>query len=152
MGVDICVHILKRNSNINKWEEIAIYRKEKNSFNQIPPFDFRDYELFDILLRGEGEEHYQAYDIDKNILPEYLKDEIDNADYCYGFKEINFAELKLYLEKYPKIIDWNNDITKVWKDNPVKFFVEKIEQYIIFSDENYDFTPLSDYKILYWFG
>ena len=151
MGVDICVHILKRNSNINKWEEIAIYRKEKNDFNQIPPFDFRDYELFD-TLREEGEEHYKAYGIDKNILPEHLKNEIDNADYCCGFREINFAELKLYLEKYPKVIDWNNDITKVWKDNPVKFFAEKIEQYIIFSDENYDFTPLSDYKILYWFG
>lgn len=139
MGEDIHVHILKRKRNTNKWKEVILYGKnEKESTNVINLYPFRNYELFE-TLKGNMDNSYKAYPIEEHNLPESLKEEYkEDCKYCYGFKEINFAELKLYVIKHPV-------------EEQIKYFYERIKWYLDFADENFDFTPLSDYKILYWF-
>lgn len=156
MGRDIHVKIIKRDHTTDKWKQIKLYKKEKRKFKVIDVYPFRNYELFDIISEKE-DERYKAYPITLINLPDNLKKEITeykNISGYYGFREITLADLKLYLYQVPKIRDWDyeeND-PNAWKDNPVKFFIEKIEQYIEFFDPWWEIdTSLSDIKILYWF-
>lgn len=152
MGADIHVYILKRNRETNAWKHIKLYTKEKGKFKLVDVYPYRNYELFDIL-NGKEDEKYSAQPISKVGLPPHLKKEIEEFEYGYGFKEINLADLKLYLRQVPKIRDWDYEDTdpNAWKDNPVKFFIERIEQYIDFADYYWDIIPASDIKIIYWF-
>ena len=156
MGRDIHVKIIKRDHTTDKWKQIKFYKKEKRKFKVIDVYPFRNYELFDIISEKEDEK-YKAYPITLINLPDNLKKEITeykNISGYYGFKEITLADLKLYLHQVPKVRDWDyeeND-PNAWKDNPIKFFIEKIEQYIDFFDPWWEIdTSPSDIKILYWF-
>ena len=155
---DIHVKIVKKDRETNTWKRIKLYYKEKRKFKVIDIYPFRNYELFDILNeKDESDEHFFASSIVTDDLPIALKNEIETAKKSfgfYGFREINLADLKLYLHKVPKIRDYDyeeND-PKAWKDNPVKYFIEKIEQYIDFADPYWDFYCIdSDIRIIYWF-
>lgn len=156
MGRDIHVRIIKRDPITDKWKQIKIYKKEKRKFKVIDVYPFRSYELFDIINEKEDEK-YNAYPITLTNLPDNLKKEITeykNTCGYYGFREITLADLKLYLYRVPKVRNWDyeeND-PNAWKDNPVKFFIEAIEQYIEFFDPWLDMdTSPSNIKILYWF-
>ena len=153
MGIDIHVYILKRNRETNTWEHIKLYHKEKNKFKLIDVYPFRNYELFSILNKKGEDNIYHAQPIEINTLPPHLKKEIKDFECGYGFREINLADLKLYLRKVLKIRDWDYEDTdpNAWKDNPVKSFIERIEQYIDFADYYWDIIPDSDIKIIYWF-
>ena len=119
-------------------------------------YPFRNSELFDILNENEDDD-YIASSLSLTNLPKDLKEEIEkyqNTIGCFNFKEVNLADLKLYLYKTPKIRDWDyeDNHPKAWKDNPVKYFIERIEQYIDFADSWWDWgSPYSSVKILYWF-
>ena len=156
MGRDIHVKIIKRDHTTDEWKQIKLYKKEKRKFKVIDVYPFRNYELFDIISEKE-DERYKAYPITLINLPDNLKKEITeykNISGYYGFKEITLADLKLYLHQVPKIRNWDyeeND-PNAWKDNPIKFFIEKIEQYVEFFDPWWEVdTSPSDIKILYWF-
>lgn len=154
MGADIHVKILKRDNNA--WKQVTLYRKEKEEFKLVDVYPFRNYELFDIL-NGEEDNNYIAYPIREDSLPVAFKKEIEgykNTVGYYGFKEINLADLKLYLYKIPKVrdYDYEENSPNAWKDNPVKYFIEKIEQYINFASQYGEFiSPPSDIRIIYWF-
>lgn len=154
MGADIHVKILERDNNT--WKQVILYHKEKEKFKVIDVYPFRNYELFDIL-NGKEDDNYIAYPIKEDSLPIALKKEIEgykNIIGYYGFKEINFADLKLYLYRFPKVrdYDYEENSPNAWKDNPVKYFIEKIEQYINFASPYGDFvSPPSDIRIIYWF-
>ena len=156
MGRDIHVRIVKRNRETDTWKQIRLYRKEKKKFKAIDIYPFRDCVLFDILNEKEDNK-YNAYPISLIHLPENLQQEITeckNSLGYYGFKETTLADLKLYFQKVPKVRDWDyeDDDPNAWKDNPIKSFIERIEQYIDFFDPFWDFhTSPADYKILYWF-
>lgn len=158
MGRDIHVRIVKKDRETNTWKHIKLYYKEKRKFRIVNMYPFRNYELFDILNeKDENDEHFFAPSIVTDDLPIALKNEIETAKKSfgfYGFREINLADLKLYLHKVPKIRDYDyeeND-PKAWKDNPVKYFIEKIEQYIDFADPYWDLYCIdSDIRIIYWF-
>ena len=49
--------------------------------------------------------------------------------------------------------DYDDEDPSALKDNPVKSFIERIEQYIDFADPFWDLNEIStsDIKILYWF-
>lgn len=157
MGVDIHVRIIIKNRDKNIWEEAKLYYKKDNDFKAVDICPYRNYELFDILNHKENDDFLNTQPIFDADLPETLKGEIveyRNSLGYYGFREINLADLKLYLYCKPKIRDWDyeeND-PKAMKDNPVKYFIEQIEQYISFASFMYDFTPPSDIKIIYWFN
>ena len=158
MGRDIHVRIVKKDRETNTWKHVKLYHKEKRKFKVIDVYPFRNYELFDILdEKDENDEHFFAPPIVTDNLPIALKNEIETAKQSfgfYGFREINLADLKLYLNKVPKIrdYDYEDDDPKAWKDNPVKYFIEKIEQYIEFAVPYWDFYSIdSDIHIIYWF-
>ena len=156
MGIDIHVRIIIKNRNKNIWEEVKLYYKENNDFKAVKVYPYRDYELFDILNHKTNDYFLKTQPILDVDLPETLKKEIEecrNSLGYYGFREINLADLKLYLHHKPKIRDWDyeEDEPNAMTDNPVKYFIEQIEQYISFASFIYDFAPPSDVKIIYWF-
>ena len=158
MGRDIHVRIVKKDRETNTWKHIKLYYKENRKFRVIDVYPFRNYELFDILNeKEENDELFFAPPIITDDLPIALKNEIKAAKEdlgSYGFREINLADLKLYLHKVPKIrdYDYKDDDPKAWKDNPVKYFIEKIEQYIEFAVPYWDSCCVdSDVRIIYWF-
>lgn len=157
MGRDIHVRIVKKDRETGKWNQIKIYRKEKKrKFKIVDVYPFRNYELFEILNEKE-DENYHADVICMSDLPIALKQEIEkfkNIDGYYDFKEINLADLKLYLHHNPKVRDYDYEAEdpKAFKDNPVKYFIERIEQYLDFADPYWDVCrPPSDVRIIYWF-
>lgn len=156
MGRDVHIRIIKRDRDTDKWKQIKLYYKEKGKIKLVDVYPFRNYELFDII-NGSEDKKYNAYPISLINLPDNLQKEIErcqNIPGYYNFREISLADLKLYLYRSPKVRDWDyeDDDPKAWKDNPVKYFTERIEQYIDFADPYWDFeTSLSNIKILYWF-
>lgn len=157
MGRDIHVRIIKKDRKTNTWKHIKLYYKEDHKFKIVDVYPFRSYELFDILSGAEDDEYFAASPIIIDDIPIILKNEIETTKKSigfYGFKEINLADLKLYLYKVPKVRDYEyeEDDPKTWKDNPVKYFIERIEQYIGFADPDWDFYCIdSDIRIIYWF-
>ena len=157
MGTDIHVKIVKRNRETDLWEQIKLYHKKNDEIKLIDIYPFRNSELFDILNENE-DDNYTAYPLSLINLPKDLQEEIEekqNIIGYFGFREINLADLKLYLYKTPKVRNWDyedDNHPKAWKDNPVKYFMERIEQYIDLADSDWSwFAPCSDIKILYWF-
>ena len=150
MGRDIHVRIVRKDYNENTWKEVVLYHKGYEKMEPVDIYPFRNYELFDIL---SGNEHdgYKAMPIIIDDLPDSIKQEIKEyqQDYAFGFREITLADLQLYLYKVPKIKDDEEDILK---DNPVKFFIERITQYLDFVEPWWDECLLSsNIRILYWF-
>ena len=156
MGTDINVRIVKKNRKTNLWEQIKLYRKEESEYKIVNPYPYRNSELFDILSENE-EDSFRCNHILINNLPTSLQEEITkctNTVGYYGFYELTLADLKLYLYDTPKVrdYDYGDDSPKAWEDNPVKYFIECIENYIKFADPYYEFDCLdSDIRILYWF-
>lgn len=150
MGTDIHVYIFKKNRKTNTWKQVKLYKKDKNRFNIINPYPFRSHEIFEILK----EIHCP---ITLKELPGDFQAKIkecQNTVEYYGFSEINLADLKLYLNKHPKVRDWDyeEDDPKAMKTNPIKFFIKRIERYIDFYDDFWDCSnTYSDIKIIYWF-
>lgn len=154
MGKDIHVRIIKKDRETGKWNQIKLYHKENKKFKMVDIYPFRNYELFDILNETEDEKYY-ANNICTSDLPIALKQEIEKLKKTvgyYGFKEVNLADLKLYLYHNPKVKDYDTEDPKSFKDNPVKNFIERIEQYLDFSDPYWDIdNSFSDIRIIYWF-
>lgn len=157
MSKDIHVRIIKKDREKGIWEQVKLYRKCHNEFKVVDIYPYRNYILFDILSENE-DDGYIAYPIAEADLPIDLKNEINSYKEkmtgFYNFKENTLADLKLYLKNVPKIrdYDYEDDDPKAWRDNPVKYFIEIIEQYIDFVDPNWEFTTSnSDIRILYWF-
>ena len=138
MGKDIHVKILIKNKN--KWEEVLLYNKIKDKFEEIEVYPYRNYTLFDILNEETDENYNIARPIVLEKLPEKVKKDIKRQESYggYGFKEVNLADLKLYFKE-------NNDNL-----NPIKYFIERIDQYIDFAVDSWNLCD-SDVKILYWF-
>lgn len=160
MGTDIHVRIIKRDHDTDTWKQIKLYRKEKRKFKIVDIYSYREEDLFDILSEKTNDYRtypYRAYPISLTHLPIGLKQEIEKKQKIsgyYDFKEINLADLKIYLMHTPKIRDWNyedND-PKAWIDNPVKYFIERIELYLDLAEPDWNIdSPPSDIRILYWF-
>lgn len=154
MGRDIHVRVAILNKETNIYEEIKLYRKEKDQFRPVAVYDGRSYELFGIL-DGEDDDFPYGY-IRTNYLSEELKEEIEkykNTEGYYDFFEVNLADAKIYLKENPKVRDYEHDGEwEAWKDNPVKHFIEAVCHYINIHDGELTWwCKDSDVKILYWF-
>ena len=138
MGRDIHVKILIKNKD--EWEEVLLYNKIRDKFEEIEVYPYRNYALFDILNEKTDENYNIARPIVLEKLPEKVKKDINiwQESGGYGFKEVNLADLKLYFKE-------NNDNL-----NPIKYFIERIDQYIDFAIDPWNLHD-SDVKILYWF-
>lgn len=154
MGVDIHTYIFKRNRKNNIWEQVKLFTKEEEKYKEVTVYPYRSYELFDILSERE-DDAFTAFAVDTNVLPVDFQEKIKNdTEFCYDFREVNLADLKLYLIKHPKVRDYDYEETSpnALKENPVTGFVERIEWYLDLADPTWDFcSPPSDIKIVYWF-
>lgn len=159
MGVDIHIFLCKLNYNKNKYEYIQLYKKnEKEEFEKVYPFEGRNSELFDIL-NSKDDNSFPSSCINEASLPIEIKEILDKdrKDYCYGFKEVNLADLKLYFNSHPTIpnydADWPEDEPECpRKDSPLLWFIQGIETYIGFYDWTYGwYSHASDVRIIYWF-
>jgi hypothetical protein len=155
MGIDIHVRIIKKNRDTNTWEHVKLYRKESEKFEVVNVYPYRNYDLFDILNEN-AEDGYKSQSIITIDLPPHLKQEIEKNRQEYGyysFKEVNLADLKLYLNRVPKVrnYDYDEDNPKAMQTNPVEYFIDRIEHYLDFADPYWDLYPASDIRILYWF-
>lgn len=159
MGKDIHVQVFKKNRSSNTWEQIILYQKEKEKYNKINIYPYRNYELFGILNEEGEDDDFPCYSICTADLPEYFQNEINKffkIPGCYGFHEINLADVKLYLLQHPKVRDYDyegEDFEKNgWKDNPVSSFLKRIYSILDLYDPFWNFSaPLSDIRIIYWF-
>lgn len=160
MGRDIHVRIVQLNRETNQYEEVVLYRKNKQGeMAPVYAYDARHYELFEIL-DGDNCDYFPYIPVYTENLPARLKEEIEECkdiDGYYNFYEANLADIKIYLHNHPKVrdYDWDNEDTfekEGWKDNPVKYFIECIERYLGIADvwwfgEQFD----SNIRIIYWF-
>ena len=155
MGKDIHVRLVHKEYETNLWKQVILYYKKNEEIKPVDVYPFRNYELFNIL--SEEDDFYHTIPIITNDLPSSLKQEIEEYQKeggGYKFQEITLADLELYLYRMPKVRDWDyeEDDPKAFKDNPVKFFIERIIQYLDFAEPYWDLINLhSNVRILYWF-
>lgn len=158
MGRDIHMHLVKFNREKNEYEEVKLYRKsEDGTCYEIEVYPSRDYELFDIL-NGNDDDYFPCRSVHIENLPSSLVEEIKkdkSALGYYDFNEANLADIKIYLKEHPKVRDWDyhceDENKEVWKDNPVKSLVKRIDYYVDFESKYYWDYMDSDIRLIYWF-
>lgn len=163
MGRDIHIHLVKFNRKKDEYEEVELYRKDGDSYHNAYLYTGRDYELFDIL-NGREDDYFPCRAIYLKNLPVTLQEEINrcqNISGYYDFCEANLADVKFYLKNHPKVRDWEYSCDddneeewekEAWKDNPVASLIERIEHFIDFFDDYWDWeSSYSDVRIIYWF-
>ena len=79
----------------------------------------------------------------------YAEEEIG----CYGFKEINLADLKIYCTSHPIEMAYDDNTgEEVPIENPLCDFLKAVERYIDVCElGNPSYSHWSDYKIIYYF-
>lgn len=149
MGKDIHVAIAIRDTEAGNYKRVSIFRQKNNKIEEIPPYDARNHELFELLEKDVPFNGLHTTFLEPSFAEKIEKEE--NIVGCFGFREINLADLKNYLMLNPTVPDYDNDDTEelTYKTNPIKFFIEQIEYYIEFA--GYEFYSPSDIYILYWF-
>ncbi len=147
MGRDIHVRLVGWDEINQKWDEIKIYKKDRDNFIPIDFYPYRNYELFEEL------NNVPWTSINKKDLPPIIVKELEATEKIleyYNFREVNLADLKIYYYNHQKIEgeDYAGDIT--FKDNPLKDFIERIESIL----DIYDFDPCGKYssvRIIFFF-
>ncbi len=147
MGRDIHVRLVTWNETYQKWSEIKFYKKVKNDFIPIDFYPYRNYELFEEL------EYIPWTPIDTKNLPPATKEELETMKKEFGyynFREVNFADLKIYFFNHQKEKGEDEDGIITFRDNPLKNFIERIESIL----DIYDFDLYGKYssvRIIFFF-
>ena len=186
MGVDLNIKVYKYNAKSNLYDELVIYRRRKpdekfkgydEKGNGIPYEDDyrplyieagRDYEMFEGMKDGDELDGYGVFPrtaIALNSFNPEAKAELEeymNKGYGYDFCEVSLAEMKLYVNEHPTVVDydspaWNDDdfhkvgSERPQKANPIKRLYEDIYNYIWIAEDCWMWEPLSYYKVVfYW--
>ena len=182
MGRDIHVRIAKYDDNTNKYTEVCLYRlrnkyekinydNEGNKIEITDPYirascySGRNSEMFEGMKDGDEADGYGDfpwYPVRLNSLEESFKEDIEkkmNTSGYYDFYEISLPEMALYLEKHPKVTDydvsdrewdnyWDKKGPKPEKTNPIKYLFENICSYIDLAEY---FYSMGDYKVIFYF-
>ena len=175
MGKDIHIHLVKRNRETNLYEELILYKPGEDyyydefgdkiinnpDFKKIPIYDERNYEMFEGMIDGDKVDGYGNFPhapIDFNSLEPKFKKEIKdivNTTGYFDFYETNLADMKLYLNEHPIVVDYDGEWeegVKSQKTNPIKYLYNDICSYGRFADNlDWNFEPLSSYKIIFYF-
>lgn len=183
MGKDIHIRIAKYNDKTNKYEELCLYRPrhsyeqfyydDEGNKTEVPDpyirascYSGRNYEMFDGMKDGnenDGYGDFPWYPVRLNSLEDSFKADIEekmNKGYYYDFYEISLPEIAYYLEKHPKVADYDaedKDWDKYWdgkgpkpeKTNPIQHLYDNIFYYIEFAD--FCVYNLNDYKVIFYF-
>lgn len=147
MGADIHVKIIKFSSTENKWKPVKLFTHIKDTWDEIPVYDARNYELFDVLTETD----FPRTSINMDTLPLDLAAEIEENQQevgTYSFLEVNLADAIIYLHNHLTIL---NDKEEE-KPSPLKFFLDIIYNYIDFFDPLWNCSATySQIRIIYWF-
>lgn len=162
MGRDIHLRLFKYDKDRNQFKRLILYKwnESKGQHEEVYIFVGRNYEMFEIMTDG----YFPAESIVLNSLFDPDREEIEKEmgyNGTYDFKEINLAQLALYCERHQEILDydadWSNEdsdpnFVEPKKANPVCSLFEDICKYAQFADDwDWDFEPLSNYKLIYFF-
>lgn len=141
MGRDIHVRLVGWNEIKQKWDDIKFYKETKDGFTPIDFYPYRNYELFEEL------EYVPWTLINKKNLPPATEKELKEAEETFGyynFREVNLADLKIYFSNHQKIKGEEEEGTIIFKDNPLKDFIERIESIL----DIYDFDLFGKYSLI----
>ena len=157
MGKDIHLHVVKFYHEDRYFHELKLFRVDKKTgeFKDVDIYSYRDYEMFDEMEDME----FPSTSIKLSSLAPELREEIEKRMNFIGyhtFSCINLASFALYNEKHPTVkdyeADWGEDGKDVkYKPNPLKSLYDDILTFLSFADWDYDWTPLSDYCLLFYF-
>ncbi len=180
MGVDIHIKLIRYDEETNFYKELALYHpgieyhydEEGNKiidnpdFTKVRIYDRRNPEMFDGMTNGDEVDGYGIFphtSIKLNSLEPKLKEEIEKdikSIGYYDFFEANLSDIRYYLINHPTVVDYDdNEKWATWKEgqpkpqktNPIKYLYNDICNYAKFADENWDFNPMSVYKIIFYF-
>ena len=180
MGQDIHVHVAKYNEKTNLYDELVLYKPgeeyhydselnkiiDNPDFQRVHIYNKRDDEMFDGMKDGDendGYGHFPWIPIRFNSLEPSFRDRIKSKTSivgCYDFYEINLADMKNYLHDHPIVVDYDSELWEDYekdkrfkprKDNPIEGLYKEICNYIFFADNDWDWIPLSSYKVIFYF-
>lgn len=156
MSVDIHVRLVTYNTKTKEWISPILYKKNKvGEIEPVYPWgdSGKNYQMFDIMSGGDCYFPFTA--INEDCLPIDLKKEISDNEGCYGFAEVNLADMKNYAALHSKVEnDYYGEDTneKRYIRNPIFSLIEEIEQYLTFAWPLWDFNGVySKIRVIYWF-
>ena len=158
----------------DKWENMVLYTKDdQGEFKTVEFWPWNGtHEVFSALGFEEGAE----FDFD-NIhydLPINCSEEIeelykgfysdDESDYKPVVKWFNLADAKLFVCSHPKFTDYETmeeiwqhnpdlayeEVEKVYMDNPIKEFVDRVMTYVNMASDFIDDYAPSDIRVIGW--
>ena len=181
MGKDIHVKVAKYNKSTNLYEELQLFRKRKpNEYEynpltgeKLPWTEFkeiyidlgRDYEMMEGMKSGNEIDGYGYFPWTSINFPslessfaEKIKKDM-NLDGTFDFYETSLADIHNYLYHHPTVVDYEAD---EWdklnpgdpcprKANPIINATKEIVKFISIADDDYNFSPYSYYKIIFYF-
>lgn len=155
MGCDIHTFVERYNKETNQWEILNLYKKNSdNTYEPIPVYDGRDYELFGLLAGVRGSSHFfsggYGYIVEPRGIPNDLsqyvqskwecgKDE-DGRQWWHTPTWYDFCELDTYaylLKDFNKIIKEKNKTIRLLEEEIDKLNMKN-------GDEE-------DYELLEWY-
>ena len=176
------MRIAKYDNDTNKYHEVCLYRNrnkyekyeydDKGNKTKITDpyirascYSGRNSEMFNGMKEGDETDGYGDfpwYPIRLNSLEDTFKEDIEkymNISGYYDFYEITLSEMAFYLERHPKVADydangkewddyWDKKGPKPEKTNPIKYLFENICSYIDFAEF---FYSIEDYKVIFYF-
>ena len=180
MGMDIHIKITKYDEIDNLYKELILYRpgetyhydEKGNKIVDNPDYEivrvfngYRNSEMFDGMKNGnetDGYGYFPTSPIRLNSLEPKLREEIkkhQKAQGYFDFWEINLAEWKAYNLEHSTVVDYDANVdwdeikdVEPQKKNPIISLFQEICNYCSFAEGySWDFSNLSDYKILIYF-
>lgn len=172
MGMDMHVRLAKYNKETNLYDELVLYRPGETyhysktgekiiddpNYERVLIYDGRNSEMFIGMKNGDEEDGYGDFPWTSIALsslePKFRKDieEYMSSAGFFDFYELTLADMKLYTLDHPYVTDYNSEEEGKKKVNPIVALFADICKYASLVDNwDWNFTPLSNYKVIFYF-
>ena len=172
MGASPFFYVEMFNPKTGNWDKIDVYRKdEKGEFIECSLWPWNGtHELFSILGLENSSDSPTIDEVHFGLpihVSEEMKKEYE-AHIWESYKPeaiwINLADMKLYLNRHPKVKDYEamveryeedesdwNEYTPIYMDNPMKTFIDRVESFLEIWDDFWKFNHgYSDVRVICW--
>lgn len=148
MGVDITVHLERRNKDTGKWESLRLYTKEPDGkFKQCSIYDGGNSELFSLLAGVGTPFKFPIVDTGCLVIPRGIPNDVSPEVQCdYGDGEwlfdatwYDYCELEAY--EY-MLRDATKELKR--KDDKIKELEKQIKQMSSFIPHDDEGNPIDD--------
>lgn len=172
MGMDLHIRIAKYNKETNLYDELVLYRPGETyhytetgekviddpNYERVLIYDGRDSEMFSGMKEGDETDGYGDFPwtpIALSSLEPKLRKNIEEymgSTGFFDFYELTLADMKLYILDHPYVTDYDSEEEEKKKVNPIVALFADICKYASLVDSwNWNFTPLSNYKVIFYF-